>query len=189
MTRASELKKADVVDMDGRLLIVREIAVQNPSARGAATLYKVRFSDVQTRLRHQESFKGDDILKLVDLERRPVSYSYVEGDDHVFMDDEDFNQYTFKEADIADDLPFLPPDIKGCRVLLVDGEPIGLELPAVVEMDIVETPPALKGASATSRTKPATFATGLVVQVPEYLEAGERVKIHTQECRYTGRAE
>ena len=67
--------------------------------------------------------------------------------------------------------------------------PVALELPQVVEMEVVETPPAMKAASASARTKPATFSTGLVIQVPEYLEAGQRVRIHTAERRFMGRAE
>lgn len=189
MPRASEIKRADVVDLDGQLLIVREIEVQNPSARGAATLYKMRFSNVQTKLKHQQSFKGDDLLKTVDLTRHKVTYSYLDGDEHVFMDSEDYTEYRFKDEDIADELPFITEDIQGCQVLTVDDTPIGVELPQQVEMTIVETPPPLKGASATSRSKPATFVTGLVVQVPDYIEAGQKVRIHTGERRYTGRVE
>ncbi len=189
MPRASEVKRADVIELDGQLLIVREIEVQNPSARGAATLYKMRFSNVQTKLKHQQSFKGDDLLKTVDLTRHKVNYSYLDGDEHVFMDSEDFSEYRFKADDIADELPFITDDIQGCQVLTVDDLPIGVELPQQVEMTIVDTPPPLKGASATSRSKPATFATGLVVQVPDYIESGVRVRIHTGERRYTGRVE
>ncbi|MFZ5755372.1 MAG: elongation factor P-like protein YeiP [Pseudomonadota bacterium] len=189
MPRASEVKRADVVELDGHLLIVREIEVQNPSARGAATLYKMRFSNVQTKLKHQQSFKGDDLLKTVDLTRHKVTYSYADGSEHVFMDSEDFSEYRFAAEDIAEELPFITEDIQGCQVLTVDGTPIGIELPQQVDLVIVDTPPPLKGASATSRSKPATFVTGLVIQVPDYLEAGVKVRIHTGERRYTGRSE
>lgn len=189
MPRANEIKRADVVEINGQLLIVREIEVQNPSARGAATLYKMRFSNVQTKLKHMETFKGDDLLKTVDLTRHKVTFSYVDGDAYVFMDAEDFSEYRFASVDIEDELPFLVEGIDGCQVLRVDDLPIGLELPSTVEMVITDTPPPLKGASATSRSKPAHFVTGLVVQVPDYLETGEKVRIHTSEKRYTGRAE
>lgn len=189
MPRANEIKRADVVEINGQLLVVREIEVQNPSARGASTLYKMRFSNVQTKLKHMETFKGDDLLKTVDLTRHKVTFSYVDGEEYVFMDDEDFTEYRFNTDDIADELPFITEDIQGCQVFTVDGTPIGLELPQTVEMTITETPPPLKGASATSRTKPAHFVTGLVVQVPDYLETGDRIRIHTAEKRYTGRAE
>lgn len=189
MPRANEVKRADVVELNGQLLIVRQIEVQNPSARGASTLYKMRFSNVQTKLKHQETFKGDDMLKTVDLTRRKVNFSYIDGEEYVFMDEEDYTEYRFAAADLEEELPYITEDIRGCQVLTVDGAPIGIELPQHVELVITETPPPLKGASATSRSKPAHFATGLVVQVPDYLEAGERVRIHTGECRYMGRAE
>ena len=189
MPRASEVKRADVIELDGQLLIVREIEVQNPSARGAATLYKMRFSNIQTRLKHQQSFKGDDMLKTVDMTRHKVTYSYLDGDEHVFMDTEDFTEYRFSSADIEDELPFITEDIAGCQVLTVDGMAIGLELPQQVELTIVDTPPPLKGGSATARSKPAAFVTGLVIQVPDYLENGVRVRVHTGERRYIGRVE
>lgn len=195
MARASELKKADVVELAGQLLIVREIEVQNPSARGAATLYKMRFSNVQTKLKHQESFKGDDLLKTVDMSRRSVTFSYVDGEEYVFMDAEDFTEHRFAAADLADELPYLTEDIQGCQVLTVDGITIGLQLPAHVELVIADTPPPLKGGSATARSKPAHCAAGfagvvgLVVQVPDYLETGDKIRIHTGEKRYMGRAD
>lgn len=189
MPRASEIKRAAVIEIDGQLLIVREIDVQSPSARGAATLYKMRCSNVQTKLKHQQTFKGDDMVKTVDLTRHKVNYSYLDGDEHVFMDAEDFSEYRFATEDIAEELPFITEDIQGCQVLTVDDMPIGIELPSTVEMTIIDTPPPMKGASATSRSKPATFVTGLVVQVPDYIESGVRVRIHTGERRYTGRVE
>ena len=189
MPRANEVKRADVVDINGQLLIVREIDVQSPSARGAATLYKMRFTNIQTRLKHQETFKGDDMLKTVELTRHKVTFSYIDGEEYVFMDDESFTEYRFAPADIEDDLPFITEGIQGCQVLTVDDMPIGLELPATVELVITETPPSLKGGSATARSKPAHFITGLVIQVPDYLETGEKVRIHTAEKRFTGRAE
>jgi len=189
MPRANEVKRADVIELNGQLLVVREIEVQNPSARGAATLYKMRFSNIQTKLKHQETFKGDDMLKSVDLTRHKVTFSYIDGSEYVFMDDEDFTEYRFSEADLEDDLPFITEDIKGCQVHTVDDTPIGIELPQHVEMVITDTPPPLKGGSATARSKPAHFATGLVIQVPDYLETGDRIKIHTGEKRYMGRAE
>lgn len=189
MPRANEVKRADVVEIAGQPLLVREIEVQNPSARGAATLYKMKLVNVRTRQNLQETFKGDDMLKSVDLVRRKVNFSYLDGAEYVFMDEEDFTEYRFNADDIADDLPFLTEDIQGVQALLVDGTAIALQLPSHVEMTISETPPPLKGASATARSKPAHFATGLVIQVPDYLESGERVRIHTGEHRYMGRAE
>ncbi len=189
MPKASDLKRGDVIEIQGNWLLTKEIEVHSPSARGAATLYKVRFSNVKTGLKQEESFKGDDMLSAVQLERRQVSLSYIDADDYVFMDDEDFSQHILKQAELEDQLPFLTDDIQGLQILMVEGQVVALELPQTVEMVITETSPAMKAASASARTKPATFGTGLTIQVPEYVEEGSRVRIHTGERRFMGRAD
>lgn len=188
MTRASDLKRADVIRANNNLYIIRQIDVQSPSARGAATLYRVRASAVTGEGRFEERYRGDDEVETVALTRRAVQFSYLDGDDAVFMDVEDFTQYSFRQEDVADEMAFITEDIEGLQVMLVEGRAIGLALPAVVELDIVETAPAMKAASASARTKPATLSTGLVVQVPEFIGAGERIRVNTAERSYISRA-
>jgi elongation factor P len=189
MPKASEVKKGEVVLYNQLMLQVKHIEVQSPSARGAATLYKMRFANVQTGGKVEERFKGDDMLEKIELLKRAVSYSYDEGEAIVFMDDEDFSQYTVDKADMEEELLFLSEAIKGVSVMIVDDKVIGIELPQSVEMEIKETSPAIKGASASARTKPAIFETGLSVQVPEYLAEGERIRINTSEKKFMGRAD
>ena len=189
MAKASEIKKGLVVELDGKLLMVRDIDIQTPSARGGATLYKMRFTDLKTGHKVEERFKGDEQLSTVELQRRTVVLSYVDGDEHIFMDNEDYSQYPIRSHDIADELLFLDESTVGIQALLIDGQIIGLEPPQTVEMEIIDTVPELKGASASARTKPATFATGLTIQVPEYLAIGDRVRIHTADKRYVSRAD
>lgn len=187
MPKASELKRGSVVEINGEPYIVNQIDIKAPSSRGANTLYKVRFNHLRTRQKLDETFKGEDQLGDIDLERRKVQYSYLDGDFYVFMDEEDYGQYTLSSDALGDQVLYICDGLQGLMGLLVDGEIIGVELPQSVVMEIEETTPVIKGASASARTKPATFATGLVVQVPEYLEAGARVKINTQEARYMSR--
>ncbi len=189
MPRASELKRGMAVEYNGKLLLVKHIDVHSPSARGAATLYKTRFSDITTGGKVEQTFKGDDNLTLVDLSRHPVMFSYIDGDDYIFMDNEDFSQYAFKQASIEEELLFISESTQGLVVLTVDGKNVGLELPQSVEMEIIETDPSIKGASASARTKPARFSTGLTIQVPEYIANGEKVKINTADKKFMGRAE
>ncbi|GAA3547560.1 elongation factor P-like protein EfpL [Zobellella aerophila] len=189
MPRANEIKKGMVVELAGKLLIVRDIEVQSPSARGASTLYKMRFTDLKTGLKVEERFKGDELLTTIDLQKRTVVLSYVDGDDHIFMDTEDYTQYPIRSSEIAEELLFLDENTRDIQVMLVDGQVIGLEPPQTVEMTIIDTSPEMKGASASARTKPAVFATGLTIQVPEYLKIGDKVRIHTVERRYMGRAD
>ncbi|MBK4714144.1 MULTISPECIES: elongation factor P-like protein YeiP [Tenebrionibacter/Tenebrionicola group] len=190
MPRANEIKRGMAINYNGKLLLVKDIDIQAPSARGAATLYKMRFSDVRTGLKVEERFKGDDILDTIVLSRRAVTFSYVDGSEYVFMDDEDYTPYSFTHDQIADELQFIPEGgMPGIQVLTWDGQVLALELPQTVDLTIVETAPGIKGASASSRTKPATLSTGLVIQVPEYLSAAEKIRIHIAERRYMGRAE
>jgi len=190
MPKASELKKGHVVEISGHPYIVNQVEVKSPSSRGANTLYKIRFNHAQSKQKLDETFKGEDMLGAVDLERRKVQFSYMEGDDvYVFMDDLDYSQHHLSEAQLAEQKDFICEGIEGIVALLIDGQCVGLELPQSVIMDIVDTAPGIKGASASARTKPATLNTGLIVQVPEYLEIGEKIKINTQEVRYMSRAQ
>lgn len=189
MPKASDLKKGGAVEIDSKRLILKDFSINNPTARGAATLYKMRFTDIKTGLKVEKTFKGDDMVNAIDLERRGCSYSYAEGDNRIFMDNEDYSQYFFSAESIADELLYITEDTQGLQALVCEGEAIGIELPQSVDMAIVETAPAIKGASATARTKPAHFATGLVIQVPEYIAPEERVKIHTVDKRFMSRAE
>ncbi|BBI91652.1 elongation factor P-like protein YeiP [Serratia symbiotica str. Tucson] len=190
MARANEIKRGMAINYHGKLLLVKDIDVQSPSARGASTLYKMRFSDVRTGLKVEERFKGDDILDTISLSRHKVNFSYIDGEEYVFMDDEDYTPYIFRKDQIEDELLFiLQAGLPGMQVLMLEGQILALELPQSVDMEIVETAPGIKGASASARNKPATMATGLTIQVPEYLSAGDKIRIHIAERRYMSRAE
>lgn len=188
MPRASELKNGMVIDIAGVPHLVKQLEVKSPSARGAATLYKIRYTNMQTGMKLDESYKGEDMLKEADSEKVPVQFSYEEGDNWVFMNSEDFSQYEVPMADIEDLRWYITQDLQGMQALLMEGKLLTIMLPASVELEILETPPSLKGASATSRTKPARLSTGLEVQVPEFIETGEIIKVSTVTGKYQSRA-
>ncbi len=188
MPKASDLKKGAVVEMDGEVYVVRQLETKSPSSRGAVTLYKVRFQNVRTKQKRDESFRGDDMVQSVAFEKRPVQYSYQDGDQHYFMDNEDFTQYGLNAEELEDALPYLIESLEGIALLLVDGAVIGVELPQSVDLEIIDTAPAIKGASASARTKTARLSTGLEVQVPEYLATGEVVKVNTATGKFMSRS-
>ncbi|SUC09312.1 elongation factor P-like protein [Proteus mirabilis] len=97
MAKANEIKRGMAISYNNKLLLVKDIDIQAPSARGASTLYKMRFTDIRTGQKVEERFKGDDILDTINLTRRAVSFSYIDGDEYVFMDNEDYTPYTFKK--------------------------------------------------------------------------------------------
>jgi elongation factor P len=188
MPKASELKKGFAIESSGKTLLIKDIEITTPGGRGGAKIYKLRCTDLATGARADERFKSDDVVETVDMFKRNVAFSYVDGDEYIFMDNEDYSQFTFKQAEIEDELQFVTEEIQGLQVILINGNPVGLELPASVELVIEETDPSIKGASASARTKPARFSTGLTVQVPEYIATGDRVVINTAERKYMSRA-
>ncbi|MGF1765456.1 elongation factor P-like protein EfpL [Aliivibrio kagoshimensis] len=189
MPKASEVKKNAAIELNGKVLLVKEINKLTPSGRAGASLYRMRLYDVATGLKVDESFKADEMINLADFTRHQVTFSYIDGDEHVFMDSEDYTPYNFNSETIADELLFITEETKGLQVLAVDGEPVAIELPGAVELEIVETDPSIKGASASARSKPATLTTGLTVQVPEYIANGEKIKINTSESKFMSRAD
>jgi len=188
MPKASDLKKGSVVELDGEVYIARQIDIRNPSARGASTLYKVRFFSVRTGQKMEQTLKGDDFVKDGDLTKRSISFSYREGDMITFMDMENYSQYTLNADVLEEQSGYMTEDLEGMIALLIDGQIVGIEIPQTVVLEITETDPGIKGASASARTKPATLSTGLEIQVPEYLESGERIKVNTTNAKFVSRA-
>ena len=180
MAKASDLKRGMVVEINGVPHIVKNVDVKSPSSRGASTLYKIRFNNVQTGQKLDESLKGDDFFKDVDLIRAKVQFSYIDDENYIFMNTEDFSQYSLSKDELDEQVNYLSEGLEGIIALLVDDEVLGIELPAAVVLEVLETPPAIKGATASSRTKPARLSTGAEIQVPEYLETGELIKVNTE---------
>ena len=176
-----------MVEINGVPHAVRALEARSPSSRGAATLYKIRFVNLQTQQKLDQSLKGDDNLTASDSERVEVQYSYVDGTDHVFMNTQDYSQYSLNAEALGEDLRYLYEGLDGIIALIVDGAIVGITLPQTVVLEVTDTAPGIKGATATGRTKPATLQTGLEIQVPEYLEPGERVKVNTDGAKFISR--
>ncbi len=189
MPKASELKKGFVIESNGKTLLIKEIEITTPGGRGGAKIYKLRCTDLMTGSRVDERYKSDEVLNTVEMTKRAVVFSYTDGSEYVFMDTENFDQYTYNKDDILDELLFITEETPGLHVMLIDGKAAAIELPASVELVIEETDPSIKGASASARTKPATVSTGLTVQVPEYIANGDKIKINTAERKYMSRAD
>jgi elongation factor P len=187
MINASDLKRGLVMQLDEAPCVVLDINQQSPTARGGNTLIKTKYRNLLTGQVLQKTFKSGDRIDEADFNRRKGQFLYDSGDGGVFMDAESYEQY-----EIADEMY---EAIKG--YLLEGGEVslgvfndqvVSLEVPQVVELVVTETAPALKNATATAQTKEAILETGITVQVPSYLETGEKIKIDTRECRFISRA-
>jgi elongation factor P len=188
MFRASDLKRGDIVRIEGEAHIVEAIKVQSPSARGASTLYKIRFRNLRSKRKIDQSLRGNDLLAEADFERRPVQYLYADASSITFMDIEDCSQFTLTKDDLEVEWPYLTEGIEGLSSISSEGRVLGLELPAFVNLTVVETRPAMKGASVTARLKPATLSTRLVVQVPEHVSTGDVIRVDTRSGEYVSKA-
>ena len=187
MAKASDLKRGMVVDINGTPHSVKRVDAKSPSSRGASTLYKIRFTNLKTGQKLDESLKGDDFFKDADLVRAKVQFSYVDSDNFIFMNTEDYTQYNLSRDDLEDQVGYLSEGLDGIIALLIDDAVLGIELPSSVVLAIAETAPAIKGATAAGRTKTARLTTGIDVQVPEYLENDELVKVNTETGKFMAR--
>ena len=188
MFRASDLKKGSVVAIEGDPHVVETIKVQSPSARGAVTLYKIRFRNLKSKRKIDQTLHGDDILAEADFERRPVQYLYGDASSVTFMDLQDYSQFTLAKEEIEEEWPYLAEGIEGIMAISSESNILGLEMPTFVSLTIVETTPSVKGGSVTARAKPATLSTGLVIQVPEYMSSGEVIRVDTRTGEYVSKA-
>ena len=186
--KANEIKRSSIFQLDGKNIIVKKVHVQSPSSRSGNTLYKVTGYDIVSRQKFERSFKGDETVNNVDVSRNAVSLLYRDADGCTFMDTESYEQYTISDAAVEEELAFLIEGLEGIKALICEGNVLGIELPATVILEIEHCAPAMKASSSSARTKPATLASGLIVQVPEYLTPGEKIKVNTETCEYMSRA-
>lgn len=189
MPKASDIKKNAAIEHNGKVLIVRDITRSVPQGRAGGSLYRMRLYDVVTGAKVDETFKAEDMLNFADLSRRPSMFSYIDGDEYVFMDNEDYTPYNLNKESISDEIFFITEETEGLSVIIVGEVPVAIDLPASVELVITETDPSIKGGSATARTKPAILSTGLTVQVPEHISTGDRIKVNTEDRKFMGRAD
>lgn len=189
MPKASEIKKNTAIEYNGNTYIVRDIERSVPQGRAGGSIYRMRMYDVVTNSKIDETFKDSDMLNLADLIRRPVTFSYIDGDEYVFMDTEDYTPYNLNKESIEEEVLFFNETTESMQVVIVNDSPVGLDLPNSVELQIVETDPSLKGGSATARTKPAILSTGLTVQVPEHISNGDMIKVSVEERKFMSRAD
>ncbi|HIQ07033.1 MAG TPA: elongation factor P-like protein YeiP, partial [Thiotrichaceae bacterium] len=145
MPKAGDLKRGMIVEINNIPYVVKTIESRSPSSRGASTLYKVRFNNLKTGQKLDESYKTDDMLKEADCLRRQVFFSYRDGDNYVFMNPGDYSQYELSQNTIGDLSAYISEGLEGITALIMDGNVLGIELPATVVLQITDTAPKLKG--------------------------------------------
>ncbi|QQP99524.1 elongation factor P-like protein EfpL [Lysobacter enzymogenes] len=187
--KAYDVKKGNVIEHNGTVYQVRDIERSSPQGRGGNVKFRFTMYSVPGGTKFDLSVGAEDELKEVELSRRQATYSYKDGDAFVFLDDEDYTPYTLDTDVVGDAAGYIIADLGGFYVQIIDDLPVGLQLPASVSLEVIETPPELKGGTATKRPKPAKLETGIEIMVPEYIGTGERVLVNTATGEFAGRAD
>jgi elongation factor P len=186
--KASEIKRGNVVEYNGRVWQVRDIERSSPQGRGGNVTFRFIMYSVPGAQKLDISLRSEDELKETEVTRRAVNYSYMDGDNFVFMDVEDYTQYLLGRDSVGDAAGYITDGLEGCYIQLIEGQPVAVQLPPSVTLEVVDTAPELKGATATKRPKPAKLNTGIEIQVPEYVTTGEKILVSTVTGEFSGRA-
>jgi elongation factor P len=185
---AINVKRKTLFEHENTPFACMEAEISTPTARGGQTLVRLKIRNLLTNAVFEKTFKAGDKFKEPDLQLVPASYLYSDGDGSHFLDQESFETLTLSENIIGNALDFL---VEGAMVQLLkyNGNPIGLELPMFVELEVTATEPGVRGdTSSGTVTKPATVQTGLEIRVPLFIKEGEKVKVSTENGGFAGRA-
>jgi elongation factor P len=184
MIKATDIRRGMVITIDGTNFVVVDFAHHTPGNLRAM---------VQTKLRNMNSgsliekrLRSVDQVEVPYVETKQFEYLYSAGDEHVFMDTETFDQLSFPDEILGTAMQFLLPNAK-VTVMYVGGKAVSVDVPASIDLVVTETPPSIKGATATNQYKEAVMETGLKVQVPPFIGPGEKIRIDTRTGEYVER--
>ena len=181
---ATQMRPGMIIKFKDDLHLVYSVEHRTPGNLRAFIQAKLR--NIRTGAMYVERFRSPDPIERVIVDEVKMEFLYNDGDEYYFMD-ENFEQTMLKRDTLGDAVEYLLPNLS-ISVSFHDGKAVGIELPGVVEMTVVETEPGIKSATASSVSKPAKLDTGLVVQVPAFINEGEKIRVDTAEGAYLGRA-
>lgn len=187
MLTAGDFKRGIRIEIDGDPFTILDVHFQSPSARGASTLVKARIRNLRTGNVFDRTFKTADKLTEAQIELRPIQFLYADDDGCHFMDTDSYEQFAISRDALGDDAGYLTEGLEGIRSVLFNGKVMSVELPQSVVLRVDYTEPAMRGATAQAQTKAATLQTGIIVQVPSYMETGELVQIDTRDGHFIAR--
>lgn len=179
-----DLKAGMTFEQDGKLIRVMEASHHKPGKGN--TVMRMKLKDVRSGATTETTMRPDEKVKKAFIENKDVQYLYSQDDMANFMDSETYEQYEIPTAIIEDELKFMLDNME-VKIQFFGSEVIGITLPSTVILEVVETQPSIKGATVTGSGKPATMETGLVVNVPDFIEVGEKLEINTAEGTYQKR--
>lgn len=183
----SSFKKGLCIDYKGAPMIIVDVTFSTPTARGANTIAKTKLRNLMTGQLINESIRTGEKFPEVDRDVRDIQFLYSDGSRWHFMDAESYEQFELGREDLGDSVYYLVDGVEGLRSVVVQGQIVDVQLPNTVDLTIIEADPTIKGATAQAQLKKATVETGLELQVPPYIEAGERVRLDTRDGHFVER--
>jgi elongation factor P len=184
MISATSLRRGMVIKKDGELFSV--FSAQHKTPGNLRGFVQAKLRNLRNGSMGEFRFRSVDMVEKVSLDEQEMEYLYKDTSDYYFMNTETYEQIHLNQEILGESVLYLIPNIK-IKVEFYEGNPIGIDLPPTVEMEVIETEPGLKSATASNVNKPAKMETGLVVQVPPFVEAGEKIRIDTNEGKYMER--
>ena len=181
MIDAAELRKGAVIELDGEIYQILEY--QHVKMQQRQPVVKLKLRGVRSGSFIERNFQAGDKLATVFLEHRPAQYLYCDGDLYYFMDNETYEQIVLTSDQIGDARKYLKEGLE-LEILVCKGQTVAIELPASVELRVVQTEPGFKGDRATAGTKAAKLETGISVQVPLFINTGDIIKVNTRTGEY-----
>jgi elongation factor P len=182
---ATQLRPGMIIKHNEQLHLVFKVEHRTPGNLRAFIQAKLR--NLRTGAMFEHRFRSADNIEKVIVDEVSMEFLYADGDDYYFMNPVDYEQTVLKGSTLGDAVEYLTPNLL-IKVSYHDGNAVGIDLPTNVELTVIETEPGLKSATASSVTKPAKTETGLVVQVPSFINEGEKIRVDTSEGTYMSRA-
>jgi elongation factor P len=182
---ATQMRPGMIIKHNNDLHLVFTVEHRTPGNLRAFIQAKLR--NIRTGAMFEHRFRSSDPIEKITVDEIPMEYLYQDGDSFCFMNTENYEQVHLNKDVLGDAVDYLTANLQ-IKVEFYDGKPVGIELPQTVELTVVETEPGLKSATASSVTKPAKTETGLVVQVPPFINEGEKIRVDTAEGAYLSRA-
>jgi elongation factor P len=182
---ATQMRPGMIIKHNDQLHSVFKVEHRTPGNLRAFIQAKLR--NLKSGAMFEHRFRSGDAIEKVVVDEVSMEFLYADGDDYYFMNPVDYEQTVLKGSTLGDTVEYLTPNLQ-IKVSYHDGQAVGIDLPTFVELTVLETEPGLKSATASSVTKPAKTETGLVVQVPSFINEGEKIRVDTSEGTYMSRA-
>ena len=183
--QATRLKKGMLIKVDQDLFLVLELQHVTPgNLRG---FVRVKLRNIRNGAMSDQKLRSEDTLDRATLDEHEMQYLYKDGDEYCFMNTSSYEQVHISSEVLGDSVNYIKPEMT-IQVEFYGSEPVGIELPPAVDLKVLDTAPGIKGATASAQVKPATLETGIVVQVPPFVNPGDVVRINTDTGEYLSRA-